>query len=71
MKASYICRNNAHKQSSFYIFSIFILQTSISLAAQRREIKLKIIINFKKGQIPIKVRNEHFLVCQLLKQWDV
>lgn len=69
MKALYICGNNAHKQSSFYIFGILVLQMSISLAAQRREMKLKIIINFIKGQIPIKVRKK-ILVCQFLKQWE-
>lgn len=36
------------------------LHTSISLAAQRR--KMKLIINFKKGQIPMKLRIKHFLL---------
>lgn len=38
------------------------LHTSISLAAQRRKMKLKMIINFKKGQIPMKLRIKHFLL---------
>lgn len=54
-----ICGNNAHKHSSFCIFSIFISNKSISLATQRREIKTKRIVHFKKGkQILIyKVKN--------------
>lgn len=63
MKASYICGNNACKQSSFYIFTIFILQTSISLAAQRREMELKIIINFKKSKNAYKGKKNNILLC--------
>lgn len=67
MKASYICGNNAHKQSSFYIFSIFILQTRISLAAEKTEMKLKIIINFKQGQMPVKAKNLTFSCVSAFK----
>lgn len=45
-----MCGNNTYGHSSFCVFSIFVLHTSISLAAQRREIKTKGNVHFKKGK---------------------